>query len=357
MLLRSLTLRNFRNVAEARLEFSGPRQFFLGPNGQGKTNVLEAAGCLTALRSFRTAESKAMIRHGAAEAAVVSELDQERRGAVRVALAFRPEGKELWWGQERIGRLADHLGQFPTVAFSSQDLLLVRGAPSVRRRWLDLTLSAMDPAYLRALQGYTRALAERNRLLKAGRGEPAEFSAFEQVMAAHAEDLMTRRAAGVLELAAAFGAAYGRLCGETEAAESAYAPEAEDPSAGAWRESWARGRAADQRVRLTLKGPHRDELRLTVRGASAKDFASEGQQRSLVLALRLAQAAWFQSRSGIRPVVLADDVLGELDPDRRRQFWAALDPSAQILATGTSPPDPALGDWQVFRVAQGVFAE
>jgi DNA replication and repair protein RecF len=356
MLLRALTLRNFRNVADARLDFSGPRQFFLGPNGQGKTNVLEAAGCLTALRSFRTTETKAMIRHGCAEAAVVGELEQERRGAVRVALAFRPDGKALWWDRERIVRLGDHLGQFPTVAFSSQDLLLVRGAPSARRRWLDLTLSAMDPAYLRSLQGYTRALAERNRLLKSGAGEPAEFSAFEQVLAQDALDLGVRRAAGIGELAGWLAAAYQRLGGGHEAAALAYAPAERHASAEAWRECWERGRAADQRLRLTLKGPHRDELALTLNGVPARDFASEGQQRSLVLALRLAQAAWFRERSGVRPVVLADDVLGELDPVRRREFWAALDPEAQVLATGTSEPDPALGSWQVFRVAQGAFA-
>jgi len=357
MLLRALTLRNFRNIADARLEFSGPRQFFLGPNGQGKTNVLEAAGCFTALRSFRTAESNAMIRHGAAEAAVVGELEQERRGAVRVALAFRSGGKALWWDQERVVRLADHLGQFPTVAFSAQDLLLVRGAPSVRRRWLDLTLSAMDGIYLRSLQGYTRALAERNRLLKSGKGDAAEFSAFEQVLAEHAVDLRTRRAAGVPELARSLAGAYGRLGGASEGAALTYAPDTENVTAEDWRAAWERGRPVDQRLGLTLKGPHRDELEFTVGGTSAKDFASEGQQRSFVLALRLAQAAWFQDRSGIRPVVLADDVLGELDPVRRREFWASLDPAAQVLATGTSAPDPILGAWQIFRVAGGSFAQ
>jgi DNA replication and repair protein RecF len=357
MLLRALTLQNFRNIAEARLEFSGARQFFLGANGQGKTNVLEAAGCLSALRSFRTTDSRAMIRHGAAEAAVVGEVDQERRGAVRLALAFRPGGKALWWDQERVGRLADHLGQFPTVAFSAQDLLLVRGAPSVRRRWLDLTLAAIDGAYLRSLLGYTRALAERNRLLKLGRGEPAEFSAFERVLAEHAVDLRSRRVAGLPALARSLADAYGRLGGGREAAALVYAPSPEIASVDGWREVWERSRPVDQRIGQTLQGPHRDELEFTVQGVAAKEYASEGQQRSFVLALRLAQAAWFQERSGIRPVVLADDVLGELDPVRRRQFWAALDPAAQVIATGTGAPDPELGDWQIFQVADGTFAQ
>jgi DNA replication and repair protein RecF len=92
-----------------------------------------------------------------------------------------------------------------------------------------------------------------------------------------------------------------------------------------------------------------------VRGTDARDFASEGQQRSVTLALRLAQAAWFHKRSGIRPVLLADDVLGELDGARRESFWAAMDPGSQVMATGTKLPDEDLGTWQVFRVAEGVF--
>jgi DNA replication and repair protein RecF len=94
-----------------------------------------------------------------------------------------------------------------------------------------------------------------------------------------------------------------------------------------------------------------------VKQTAAKDFASEGQQRSLVLALRLAQAAWFHERSGVRPVLLADDVLGELDPMRRARFWAAIDPESQVIATGTQLPGAELGAWQVFEVADGTFAE
>jgi DNA replication and repair protein RecF len=116
------------------------------------------------------------------------------------------------------------------------------------------------------------------------------------------------------------------------------------------------GRARDLQMRTTLIGPHRDDFQIAVRGRDARDFASEGQQRSAVLALRLAQAAWFQERSGVRPVLLADDVLGELDGDRRRRFWAALDPEAQVIATGTAAPDRTLGEWQTFTVAGGVFS-
>ena len=104
-------------------------------------------------------------------------------------------------------------------------------------------------------------------------------------------------------------------------------------------------------------GPHRDDFAFSVGATAAKDFASEGQQRSLVLALRLAQAGWFEKKSGVRPVLMADDVLGELDPLRRTRFWASVPPESQVIATGTSLPDAQLGTWQVFEVKDGMFTE
>ena len=128
MRIRKITLRHFRNVGFATLELAGRQQFLVGANGQGKTNLLEAAGFLTALRSFRAADPKPLIGHGQNVAAIAADLDHERQGATQVTVKLRRDGKELWCDQARVTRLADHLGKFPTVVFSSQDLLLVRGA-------------------------------------------------------------------------------------------------------------------------------------------------------------------------------------------------------------------------------------
>lgn len=357
MRLRKLTLRHFRNVGFATLEFSGRQHFIVGANGQGKTSLLEAAGFVTALRSFRTPDSRLLVGHGQHCAALAFVLDHERQNETHVAIKVRHDSRELWCDQARVTKLADHLGRFPTVVFSSQDLLLVRGAPAGRRRWLDLTLAAMDPAYLRALQTATRALAERNALLKSGRGTPAEFAAFEQSLAPAAADLIARRADGLRALGQVLRETYARIAGDSEPASLAYDPNFAEPSAESLLARLEAGRERDRQFRSTLVGPHRDDFHFTVRHTPARDFASEGQQRSLVLALRVAQAAWFHRKSGVRPVLLADDVLGELDPDRRSRFWAALDPESQVIATGTQPPDAALGTWQIFEVADGVFGE
>lgn len=368
MRLGKLSLRHFRNVGFAALELKGRQQFLVGANGQGKTNLLEAAGMVTALRSFRTTENKLLVSHGQQHAAIVCEISHERLGPAKITIKLRRDGKELWCDHTRITRLADHLGRFPTVVFSSQDMLLVRGAPALRRRWLDLTLASMDAAYLRALQTYSRALAERNALLKRGNATAAELSAYEQILAPAAAILIQIRTAGLVALSERLSAAYAQLCGVPgadeagdlhgpEKSELRYEPDFDKPSAEALLARLESGRERDAQFRATLVGPHRDDFSFFVQGTAARNFGSEGQQRSLVLALRLAQATWFREQSGVRPVLLADDVLGELDPVRRRQFWTSIDPESQIIATGTSRPDAELGDWQVFDVKNGTFEE
>lgn len=365
MRLRKLSLRHFRNVGFAALELKGRQQFLVGGNGQGKTNLLEAAGLVSAVRSFRTTENKLLVSHGQHVAAVAYELEHEQLGETRITIKLRREGKELWCDNTRVTRLADHLGRFPTVVFSSQDMLLVRGAPALRRRWLDLTLASVDAGYLSTLQTYARALAARNALLKRGTASDAELSAYERILAPAAAVLIRIRTTVLAELSERVSAAYARLSegptpAEADVAEAGalhYEPDFEEPSAEALLARLESGRARDAQFRATLSGPHRDDFSFHVRGTAAKNFGSEGQQRSLVLALRLAQAAWFRERTGVRPVLLADDVLGELDPVRRRHFWASIDPDSQILATGTSRPDAALGEWQVFEVKDGSFEE
>ncbi|MGA3007764.1 MAG: DNA replication/repair protein RecF [Opitutaceae bacterium] len=357
MRLRSLTLRHFRNVGFATLDFSGRQHFLTGANGQGKTNLLEAAGFLTALRSFRAHDYRLLVGHGQTTAALTCQLEHERLGDTHVIIKLRHDGKELWCDNARVTRLADHLGKFPTVVFSSQDLQLVRGPPAGRRRWFDLTLAAMDAGYLHSLQKFTRALAGRNALLKSGRATDRELAAFEQILAPAAADLIALRAAGLQTLGAALKTAYAQLCESAEEADLAYQPNFEEPSAELLLARFEAGRARDAQFRTTLAGPHRDDFHFTVRGTVARDYGSEGQQRSLVLALRLAQASWFREKSGVCPVLLADDVLGELDPARRRRFWSAIDPESQVIATGTGCPDADLGTWQVFEVAAGEFTE
>jgi DNA replication and repair protein RecF len=363
MRFRSVTLQDFRNVAQARVELAGRRTFLLGANAQGKTNFLEALGYVTALRSFRGAESRALPALGRTEAGLAFTVEHEVFGESRITVTLGPQGREVMWEQGRVTRLADFIGKFPTVVFSAQDNQFHRGAPALRRRWLDLTLAAMDGAYLAALQRYTRAVAERNMLLKHGGRDAGALEAFEHEQAAHAVVLGAKRAAGVAELGALCAAAYARLApadgpAAVRPAETAGLIYAADTAVGTAAEFAAllgHCRPRDLLLKTTERGPHRDDVELRLDGRPARQFASEGQQRSLVIALRLAQAAYFKARSGVTPVLLCDDVLGELDPDRRARFWASLDGEPQVVATGTSPPEVP-GAWQILRVTGGQFA-
>lgn len=354
MRLRRLTLQNLRNIPFAEFSFTGRQQFFVGRNGQGKTNLLEAVGFVTALRSFRTADASLLIAQGKKEGALAADFEHEKFGPGRVVITLRPGGKEVSCDGERITRLADFLGRFPTVVFSSQDQQLVRGAPALRRRWVDLALAGTDAAYLYSLTNYHRALDGRNRLLKR-QAPAAELAAFEAPLAEAAAALVAARRAGVETLAPHVAAAYAALSAEAEPATLAYEADTEAGDAAAWRAHFEKSRTRDLQFRSSLSGPHRDDLALKVGGRPARDYGSEGQQRSLVLALRLAQVNHVRGATGIQPVLLADDVLGELDPDRRRRFWAALGEERQVLATGTELPAAELGAWEIFRVSAGGF--
>ena len=360
MRFRQVTLQGFRNLSLVSVGLTGARTFLLGANAQGKSNFLEAAGYVTALRSFRGAESRALIGVGEPQAGLAFVIEHELFGESRVTVTLSGQGREVMWEQGRVTRLADFIGKFPTVVFSSQDSQFLRGAPTVRRRWLDLTLAAMDPACLAALQAYTRAVAERNMLLKQGGRDAGALAAFEHEMVAHGTVLFAKRREGVAQLSGLFRDAHVRLVPQGESAGLVYEPDVTAGDRQEFTDLLVKSRPRDILLKSSGRGPHRDDIGLLLNDRPAKQFASEGQQRSLVIALRLAQAAYFKLKGGVTPVLLCDDVLGELDPERRNRFWASLDGEPQVIATGTSRPGPASREgaeaWQVLQVASGTIS-
>lgn len=355
--IRSIHLIDFRNLASVELSLGQQDPFFLGRNGQGKTALLEACSLMTALRSFRTNDLKTLIRHeGAGESGLRFEIEHDQRGDTSIELRIGRQRRYLQIDGERVTRLRDMVGLFPTVAISSQDIQLLRGGPGERRRFLDLLVAGADPGYFEALRDYYQALRERNALLKRRSGG-AELKAFEAGLCVAAAGVVSRRSAVVQELEADLQALYGGFAPANEQPAVRYRANVEGEEPAVFQAALDSHRERDQLMQTTTRGPHRDDLVLSLNGQPARDFGSEGQQRGLVVALKLAAVRWVRRRLGIAPVVLADDVLNELDAERQAAFWGGLDDDLQILATGTEKPRGSRSTgWNYWRVGGGGIA-
>lgn len=352
--MRFLEIRQtaFRNLRTLETPLGGLRIFIHGPNGNGKTNLLEALGFITAGRSFRTPDRRNLVAWGSRQAGILYRIDHETLGGCRVEATIEAGRTRFTLDDTPTTRLGDHMGLFPTVTLAPNDIQVLRGAPSGRRRLLDMAASSAIPGYLRALVGYHKALDARNLLLKR-QAHAHERMPFERMMAETATVLAPMRRKAVEDL----DSRLAEICAlmQLDHAKPGLILDADDAPADA--EAHLRLLAdalqRDQILGSTSRGPHRDDLGFRLFGRDARESGSEGQQRTLVIALRLAEARWLHDRTGVRPPILADDILGELDPGRRAAFWDMLPPDWQVVATGTTPPDADAGSWMRINVIDG----
>ncbi|MEC8209721.1 MAG: DNA replication and repair protein RecF [Verrucomicrobiota bacterium] len=347
----SLRLQNFRNVEFAELPLGNTRNFLLGANGQGKSNLLEALGLVTALRSFRTQTLATLARKGIKEFKLAYELEHDTLGFTALEIHFRPGGRSILVDGEKVTRLVDFIGRFPSVTLCSSDLMLLRGSPSERRRFMDLTFSVVNRDYYTALRDFHRGIVERNRLLK-NSGSLAELSAFEVEIARHAIQVVSYREAGMNTLSEVLCRTYDSIAEAGEGPQLSFRPNVDCYDIEAYCRLMHDSRKRDQMIGATQRGPHRDDFNFLLQIGSAREYASDGQQRGLCVALRIAQASFYRQELGLVPVILADDVLGELDPIRRQGFWRACPENIQVVATGTElPVEPEM--WSISEVLNG----
>lgn len=348
--LAHLRLRNFRNYTRLDAEFGPGLHLLLGRNAQGKTNILEAIHLLATLRSFRGVGSAPMVRHGAAGWFVGGRVIATGNNAVK--LYWSRTERRLTVDGQPIRRLTDYWGTLRTVAFCAEDLALVKGAGRGRRRFLDFLLAQTVPTYLSVLQRYLRAMRARNALLKKRPVDEAALESFTIELVKLGEELMAQRAALLPELAPRIVAAHQRIAPKGESLAVAYAPNVK----GDFAEHLRRHREREYRLGSTAAGPHRDELTLELNERPAADFASEGQKRTVAIALKMAQAEHFSAVHGVPPVLLIDDVMGELDATRRAGFIPLLDQCSQgrgqVFMTCTEENWPrelaqSVSHWQV----------
>ena len=348
-MLRSLRLLDFRCFESLDLGVPAEGAILTGDNAQGKTSVLEALCVLVRLHSPRTHRMATLRRIGSKEFGIAG----DPWGSERQVRHSR-DGMILKVDEETRTSQSDYLDDGGLVVWmGNEDLELVRGPGEGRRRYLDFIGAQVDANYRRSWSRYRRALRAKNLLLKEGRPRDAEILSYEEILIEHGGILMEIRARLIAELAPLAAEAQRTVSGRDEPLTLHYLP-ASGPDL---RESFLQARERETRLRQAVIGPHRDELDLRLHGVPAADFASEGQQRTLALALKLAQGKLLEARGGKLPIYLMDDIFGELDPTRRNALMNHLPPLAQKWITTTHldwlKETPELENIGRFRVADG----
>ena len=339
--LSSLKIRHFRCFEAYAAEFAPGMNFIVGPNARGKTSLLEAACILLRLQSPRVTRLAHVIQH-------------QRRGLV-VDGFFGPRHLQFYLSRERKKLALDGVEQKTAreyleiarlVWFGNRDIELVRGAGEGRRRFLDFVAAQLDGGYRRDLRDYERALRSRNLLLKSATPRWREIAAFDEPLLAAGGRVAAARGRLIGELQEPVNAAHAAISGAREKLRLELLP-----GGGAdFPVTLAAARKEDARLRQTTTGPHRDDIAFFLNEQSSA-LASDGQQRTLVLALKLGAARLLEQRFGTPPLLLIDDIFGELDLARRAALLAALPTGAQQIITTTHldwlPPDSAA---QVLRL-------
>lgn len=352
MRLLRVQAQSFRNLASEVLDVDAPFVAFCGPNGQGKTNWLEAIATLGTLRSFRASRTAELLRFGATDAMVegVALSDGMTR---RHRIAWSEAGRTLR-REDRAVDAVTWLRGFRAAWFVPGDVAPIRGEPALRRAMLDRTALTLDPPYLSLAQQFRRVLEHKAALLRGGAADGPTLDAVDAQFAGLAVRVVARRTETVAAVAPHFRSFYRQFCGEEEVAVR-YRPHTTGDEEQFLRSQHA-ARVQERELRRVLVGPHRDDLEFHVRGRAARAYASQGQARSLVLAWKLAELACART-SDETPLFLVDDLGSELDPERTSRLVRVVSElGAQVFVTTTDErflPKSAT-EVRVFSVEAGV---
>ena len=360
MIIDKLTLRNFRNYEETVLTPHEGVNLFFGANGSGKTNLLEAVHYCALGKSHRITGDQSAVRIGESFAVCgVSVTTGGVRREITVRLVPNELNKKvILVDQKPIRRFSDMMGCLQCVIFSPEDLGLIREGPSMRRRYLDMMISQVNRGYFIALQQYRSGLEQRNALLKnmraTGQNNAGMLDVFEQAMAAHAAVIVAARKKVIAMLAELAADTYRGISGrDGEEFQASYHSAFRDSENV--EEDFMRilkeDREEDLRLGITSDGPHRDDLNLSLNKKNMKVYASQGQIRTAALSLKLAQMKALRAMSGEAPVLLLDDVMSELDKERRMRLVKEIS-DYQTFITCTDESDLELeGDRRVYHVS------
>ncbi|MFD1549773.1 DNA replication/repair protein RecF [Levilactobacillus fuyuanensis] len=366
MYLQELQLQHFRNYPSADLELGPGINVLLGENAQGKTNLLEAIYVLALTRSHRTANDHDLV-NWEAKTAKVSGRVVKSVGSVPLELTFSRQGKRAKVNHLEQARLSQYIGQLNVILFAPEDLAIVKGAPTVRRRFMDMEFGQMNPRYLYNLSQYRTLLKQRNRYLKDLQHKQNRDLLFLSVLtdqlAAYGAEIIAQRLRMLHKLEHWAQAIHAEISQQKEELTFHYAtqvPEDQltdpDTICAALTQLYKEHQDKELYRGTTLVGPHRDDLHFRVNGKNVQTFGSQGQQRTTALSVKLAEIDLMKEETGEYPVLLLDDVLSELDDARQTHLLKAIQDKVQTFITTTSLSGitrQLIKDPTIFHVANG----
>lgn len=370
MRIRRIHLTNFRNFRDVQVDFGQRRNIILGANAQGKTNLLEAIHLLGVGRSHRDRRDAHLVRFG--ETFYRIEGVFEHIGVkTTIEVSYTPEHKRVRVNGKE-ARPADLIGLVGVVISSPDDIDLIKGSPGFRRTFLDMALSQISREYLKDLQTYFRALAQRNRLLKAAQGravDPSQMAAWDRSMIEAGARVVKVRVAYLADIRPSVDDNFGRISGRREEISLTYdakgyktgtGPDGDKDTDQALAtitaglgKALAAHREVEQARGYTLVGPHVDDFKFLSAGRDIRQFGSEGEQRTAVLALRCSEVDAMNQTMGRYPIVLLDDVFAELDEHRSSALTALISGFDQILLSSSRPAPQADEDIHRMTVVDG----
>ncbi|MEZ4826179.1 MAG: DNA replication/repair protein RecF [Bacteroidia bacterium] len=340
--IEALHLTQFRNYAEANLRFCRGINCLVGANGSGKTNLLDAIHFLAFTRGFRSSQDKMAMKDG--EDFFFNGGTLYRQGVKQeVYVNFaKGKGKKVLVNQKPVEKMSDHIGKIPLVSVLPGDTDLINGAAAERRKFLDMLISQYDPVYLRHLIAYERIISQRNAQLRlfseTGRFDREQLEIWNSQLIPHGIKIFEGRHRFLEEFMPLFEAFFRKIVSEKETPSIRYRSQIEANSPSEWAQRLTQSEDKDRVLLYSGTGIHRDDLSFRIDEYSARNYGSQGQQKTFVIALKLAQYRLLEQQTGVPPVLLLDDIFDKLDEQRLRSIASLLDQevAGQIFMTDTS---------------------
>jgi len=335
LFLERLVIKNFRNLNEIELNFKSKRNIFVGENGAGKTNLLEAIYFLGILKSFRTSQDAQLVKFWETNFSLNGKI-LKKDTTININILYDSNQKKVKVNNKILTKIIDLIGQLKIVIFTPEDLNIVKGNPQIRRRFIDIELAQISPKYLYNLQRYLKIIKHRNQILstikKNRRLDIKELEVWDEQLVEIGTQIISKRKELIAKLSPLINEIYHQIRKEQEKLKIQYKPCVDEED---FRKRLQEKQQEEIQKELTLIGPHRDDISFYINDLNSRYFASQGQQRTIAICLKLAELQNIYQQTDEFPILLLDDVTSELDKDRRDSLLRLLSEDIQVFITTT----------------------